>query len=1089
LHYDVLPKLQIARLSNAIFLFYQTYIMSKRILLFTCLLLLGVVSFAQTRTVKGKVTDENGTGISGVSVVSRGSKAGTQTDAGGNFTLTLAGDAKEILVSSVGFKTQTVSIVGKDNITVSLLRDVTSGEEVVVVGYATVKRKDLTGSVSSISSKDIKDNPLSSTAEALQGRLAGVQAVSSEGGPGADIVIRVRGGGSITQDNNPLYIVDGVQVENALSIIPPQDIASIDVLKDASTTAIYGARGANGVVIITTRAGRAGKTQVSYNGSFGARKLSKTMDVLSPYEFVRWQYERSRGSSADSSSFAQTYGTTWDTLSNYKNVTPINWQEEVFGRSAKFQSHNVSMNGGNAATSFNLSFTANREDGILLQSGYDRNVVNFKLDHKATEKLKIGMTARYIDQLIDGAGTTNSGTRATNRLRHTINYRPFEIPSPTGGIDDFDEAYYLASSGATNPIILTEAEYRKQTYKATYLSGYANYNILKNLSFRTTIGFENAKTETDLFYSKITSTARNAASLPVASIGTRDYYSITNSNTLQYNLNDFKGHHDISVLAGEELIDRRFSNQTVETRYFPADISPEKALANMGLGSAPSGSSQPLPTSFVAPPDRLFSLFGSVKYGYDDKYLASVNVRADRSSKFSSENGTLVFPSGSVAWRASKENFLKNIKWINDAKLRFGFGAVGNNRIDDLLYVQLYGVSGQYALNHSILPGFAPSALANPNLKWETNLTRNFGLDLAMFNNRVQFTMDVYKNTAKNLLLSVNIAPTLGYATQIQNIGSSSNRGVEFQVNVIPVTNKNFTWNSNFNISFNKNRVEGLGGVSQITRNSGWQGSDGVDDYLVKVGQPAGLMYGFVTDGFYGIDDFTYNATTATYTIKSGVPVNGVYGVPQPGMLKWKDLNGDGVITSDGDRQVIGNANPKYTGGWNNQFTYKNFDMSVFVNFVVGNDIYNANKIEWTDGAFANLNMLDIMKDRWTNINDQGQVVTDPTALAALNKNAKIWSPVRVQRWWLHSWAVEDGSYLRINNLTLGYTLPKNINSKIKMSSLRFYTTVNNLATITGYSGYDPDVTARRSDPLTPGVDFAAYPRARTWIFGLNVTF
>jgi TonB-linked SusC/RagA family outer membrane protein len=432
---------------------------------------------------------------------------------------------------------------------------------------------------------------------------------------------------------------------------------------------------------------------------------------------------------------------------------------------------------------------------------------------------------------------------------------------------------------------------------------------------------------------------------------------------------------------------------------------------------------------------------------------------------------------------------MENVSWISDGKLRFGYGAVGNDRISDLLYLQLYGVTGQYALNHSILPGLAPTALANPELRWEKNTTSNFGLDLSMFNNRIQFTMDIYKNTAKDLLLAVAIPPTTGYTSQIQNIGSTSNRGVEFQLNAIPISRKDFSWNSNFNISFNKNRVESLGGVDQITRNSGWQGSDGVDDYLVKVGEPIGLMYGFVTDGMYNIDDFDYNSTTGTYTIKTGVPVNGVYGIPQPGMLKWKDLNGDGVITADGDRKVIGNANPDFTGGWLNQVTYRNFDLSVFVNFVVGNDVYNANKLEWTDGAFPNLNMLDIMKTRWTNINDQGQVVTDPAELAKLNANATIWSPVRVQRWWLHSWAVEDGSYLRFNNVTLGYSLPKNILEKVKVSTFRVYATVNNLATITNYSGYDPDVTARRSDPLTPGVDFAAYPRARTWVFGVNLTF
>ncbi|MFT3980614.1 MAG: TonB-dependent receptor [Ferruginibacter sp.] len=1066
--------------------------MSKRILLFTCFILLSVISFAQTKTVKGKVTDDNGAALSGVNVTPKGSKQGTQTDGSGNFSITVPANTTTLNISYVGFTSKQVSIAGSDNISVSLERAITREDEVVVVGYQSVKRKDLTGSVSSVSAKDLKDVPLSNAAEALQGRLAGVQAISSEGAPGADIVIRVRGGGSITQDNNPLYIVDGVQVDNALSIIPPQDIASVDVLKDASTTAIYGARGANGVVIITTKSGRSGKTNITYNGSFGGRKLSKTMDVLSPYDFVVWQYERSRGSSADSASFAQTYGTTWDTLQNYKNVTPINWQEEVFGRNAQFQNHNLSVSGGNDKTSFNLSLTANREEGILLNSGYDRNVANFKIDHKATDKLKIGFVARYIDQTIDGAGTTNSGTRSTNRLRHTINYRPFELNnSATGGIDDFDENYYIASSGATNPILLTNAEYRKQTYKATYLNAYANYNILKNLSFRTTLGYESSKTETDQFYSKITSTARNYASLPVAMIGTRDYTSMMITNTLQYNLNNFKEHHDISLLAGQEMIDRRYTTNYIETRYFPADISAEKALANMGLGSVPTGStaSQPLPTSYVSAPDRIFSLFGRATYGYDDKYLATFNLRADRSSKFNSENGTLVFPSGSVAWRVSKEKFMENIKWIDDAKVRYGYGAVGNNRISDFLYLQLYGVSGQYALNHSIVPAFAPTALANPNLKWETNVTRNIGLDLSLLRNRIQFSMDIYKNTAKDLLLSVSIPPTLGYTSQIQNIGSASNRGVEFQLNTTPVVKKDFTWNSNFNISFNKNRVESLGGVNQLDKTSGWQGSDGVTDYLVKVGQPAGLMYGFVTDGFYKVEDFDYNATSQTYTIKPGIAYNSVYGTPQPGMLKWKDLDGDGVITADNDRKIIGNANPKFTGGWNNQFAYKGFDMSIFVNFVYGNDIYNANKIEWTDGAFLNLNMLNIMKDRWTNINAQGQVVTDPTELAALNANAKIWSPVRVQRWWLHSWAIEDGSYLRINNVTLGYTLPKSVTKKIRISSVRIYGTVNNLATITNYSGYDPDVSARRSDPLTPGVDFAAYPRSRTIVAGLNVTF
>ncbi len=1070
--------------------------MEKKIALSLMVMFCWVAAFTQARQVTGRVlSDSARQPVAGATVTLKGTGTSTSTNNEGAYSIAVPGTGATLVFTSIGFTTQEVSVGNRTSVDVTLSTSAGAAlADVVVVGYQAVRRRDLTGSVSSVSAKQIKDVPLASAAEAIQGRLAGVQVTSSEGAPGAEILIRVRGGGSITQDNSPLYIVDGVQVENALNVIAPQDIASVDVLKDASTTAIYGARGANGVILITTKSGRGGKTVVSYTGQLGFRQLPKTMDVMSPYDFVVWQYERSRGTAADEGTFARTYGTTWDTLQNYKNVPGINWQEEVFGRRAAFQNHNVSVSGGTAATNFSLSLTGNKEEGIQLETGFERYLVNFKLDHRISDKVRFGVNARYLDQDVLGIGTSNSGTRTTNRLRHAINYRPFEIPVAGGGVDEFDEAYFLASAGATNPVLLTQAEYRNQKTKATYLTGNLTITPIRNLTFRSVVGYDNTGIRQSQFYSKITNTARNAASLPVAMIGDQTNSSLNVSNTLQYSLNGYKEQHDISVLVGQEIVERKGSNTFIETRYLPADISAEKALANMGLSTPPSGQSNPFPSSNINPLDRIFSLFGRVNYSFDDRYLATFNLRADRSSKFPSENGTLIFPSGSVAWRISREAFMKDVTWLNEAKLRFGYGAVGNNRIGDLLYRQLYGVNGQYAFNHSIVPGFAPTALSNPNLRWEKNITRNLGLDLSVFKNRLQLTVDAYKNSANDLLLAVQIPATTGYNTQIQNIGSTSNRGIEFQLTAIPLQGKDFSWNSSLNISFNRNRVESLGGPLQITRNSGWQGSDGVDDYLVKVGQPVGLMYGFVTDGYYKVEDFNYNATTNSYTLKPGIAVNSNYGTPQPGMLKWKDIGGpngvpDGVVTADWDRQVIGNANPDFIGGWNNQFSYKGFDASIFVNFVVGNDIYNANKLEWTDGAFANLNTLDIMKNRFTNINAQGQVVTDPVALAKLNENATIWSPVRAQRWWLHSWAIEDGSYLRINNVTLGYTLPSAITNRVKISSLRMFATVNNLATITGYSGYDPDVTARRSDPLTPGVDFAAYPRSRTVVFGVNVNF
>lgn len=1065
--------------------------MKNKFLLF-CLLCFSLITYSQTRQVTGLVTKLNSSDtLTAVSVTVKGASTATSTNAEGRYTINVPARNNVVLVfSSVGFRSQEVNIGTNAVVDVSLVEESTTLNDVVVVGYASVRRRDLTGSVSSVNARQLKDVPLSSAAEAITGRLAGVQVTTAEGSPGADVVIRIRGGGSITQDNSPIYIVDGVQVENALRVLSPQDIASIDVLKDASTTAIYGARGANGVVIITTKSGRSGKTIVSYNGAIGYREIFKKMDVLNPYNFTVWQYERGRLN--NDTSFNRIYGSTWDTLNVYKDIEEINWQEEVFGRKAGYQNHNVSVSGGSGGTTFNLSLTANDEKGILLESGFSRKLVNFKIDHKASDKFRLGMTIRYIDQIIRGAGTTESGTRTTNRLRHSIQYRPFEIPT-VASVDEFDEEAFRLSAGLSNPILLNQAEYRRSYSKGINLSGYFNYTIIKDLNFRSTLGFDNTNARQDAFSGTITSLARNNASLPVVQVNSQEAKTINISNTLQYVKNNINDKHDFDLLLGQEIYETRGNSVGNEVRYFPAEISPENALARLSLGNPPAGSGfqQPNPTSNVAPVNRIFSLFGRLNYAYAKKILGSFTLRSDRSTKFSYDNGALVFPSGTIAWRFSQERFMENLGFINDAKLRIGYGTAGNNRIGDLLYLQLYTISNiQYALNHAILTGYGPQSLANPLLKWEKNISQNIGLDFSFLQNKVQLSVDAYYNKGNDLLLSVNIPPTSGYTQQIQNVGSTSNKGLEFQISAVPVQNRNFNWNSNFNLSFNKNRVESLGPIKQTTRSAGWQGSDGADDYLVKVGQPVGLMYGFTTDGWYKVDDFNYNTTTGLYTLKAGVPdATIISGTLRPGSLKIKDINGDGRITSDSDRSVIGRANPKFIGGWNNQFSYKNFDFSVFLNWVYGNDIYNANKIEWTDGSFPNLNVLGIMRERWRNVNEQGALVTDPAALAKLNENAKIWSPVNSNRFFLHSWAIEDGSFLRVNNITIGYTIPTSVLQRIRASAFRIYGTVNNLATFTNYTGYDPEVSTRRSDPLTPGVDFAGYPRTKTWVVGVNVSF
>ncbi|HRI79498.1 MAG TPA: SusC/RagA family TonB-linked outer membrane protein, partial [Cyclobacteriaceae bacterium] len=489
--------------------------------------------------------------------------------------------------------------------------------------------------------------------------------------------------------------------------------------------------------------------------------------------------------------------------------------------------------------------------------------------------------------------------------------------------------------------------------------------------------------------------------------------------------------------------------------------------------------------------------FGRAIFSHDDKYMGIVTMRADGSSKFAEGHQWGYFPSGSVAWRISNEKFFAGMRSkVSDLKLRFSMGQSGNNRIGDFLYLPQFALYPPYSINNTPVIGYGPvldsgnPVLANSNLQWETTISRNVGLDVSFLENRVNLTVDVYNNSVQDLLIRTPVPTSSGYQIQSQNVGSTSNSGVEIQLNGTAIQHQDFNWKVNFNISFNQNKIESLGRQNSFLFNSGWANNSPFD-YAVIVGQPTGTIWGLVNDGFYQVDDFDYNPTTQAYTLKAGIANDqGVTSiVPKPGVIKYKDLNGDGVV-NDNDRTSLGSANPTFFGGLNNQFTYKNFDLSIFINFQSGNKVLNANKLEFTSGYTTNSNLLSIMNNRFRNVNDEGLVVTDPDALKALNANATLWSPLlSASSFYVNSWAVEDGSFIRINNITLGYTLPASLLQKIKIQKLRVYTTANNLAVFTNYSGYDPDVNTRRATPITPGVDYSAYPRSRLYIIGLNVTF
>ena len=1077
--------------------------MKKVLLFFIGALCFTVLAQAQTRPVKGHVADKSGEPLPGVSIMLKNTTQGTSTDADGNFSINVPASGNPVLtVTYLGYKTIDVTVGSQSSLNITLEESSQMLEEVKVVniGYGNVARESLTGSVSSVGASQIKDIPLSSAAEAITGRLAGVNVTTTEGAPGADITIRVRGGGSITQDNSPLYIVDGVQIENALSILSPQEIKSIDVLKDAASTAIYGARGANGVVIITTKGGMDMKTQVTYNGYTGVRSITNKLDVMRPYDYVNYQYQAYNLNTDQQTrnGFRDRYG-RWEDLELYRDMPFTDWQEQVFGRDAVSQTHIIGVTGGDKKTSFNFNLNHSDEEGIMINSGFLRTLASLKLDHKVTDRFKVGFSARYSRQRVDGAGTSNTGTQSNNRLRNSVRFMPFIAPGMENIVDEFDPEF-ANSTNLVNPVLLANNELRHNYRNDVILNGNFSLDILKNLTFRSVIGINNTDRKDNRFNGLVTSVARQNNNQPTVNINNGETLTLTNSNTLNYKHTLNK--HRFDVLLGQEIYQAQSKNQAVNVKWLPVDITADEAFSAIHKATPPDGMIQDAPSTNWSE-HRLFSLFGRLNYNYEDRYLATFTLRRDGSSLFSEENRNAFFPSLALAWRVSEESFMEpSASWLSNLKLRLSYGTVGNNRIGVDLYKTMYGVNTNYsyAYGESITPGFAPLSLGNSDLKWETTVSRNLGLDFSVLNSRINGSVDLYLNNTKDLLLEARVPATSGYQTQLKNIGKTENKGLEIQLGGLVVQNSNFSYNTNFNLSFNRNKIVSLGlnsegkPLNSYLERAGWVSSQ-FEDFIVQVGAPIGQFYGYVTDGFYTVDDFDFNPTSNTYVLKAGIPNSGSVALgnrqPQPGDLKLKKLSdNDNMVIDGNDRTILGNAQPKFIGGMNHQFTYKDFDLSVFMNWSVGNKVYNANKIEFTTQyLYRDNNMLTEVNGRWKWFDENGVKVTDPDQLREMNKNTTMWTPPGGP-YFLHSYAIEDGSFLRISNLTLGYTLPKQLIDRTKIvSNLRVYATINNLWTITGYSGYDPEANTRRNNPLTPAVDYAAYPRSRYVLAGVNVTF
>jgi TonB-linked SusC/RagA family outer membrane protein len=1084
--------------------------------LLKAILLLGVIqcclspAFAQTPApifITGKVTGENGAALAGITITEKGTGNNTVSDTRGAFRIKVSKNNTALVFTAVNYTSQEVQASSADTVKVALVEKTKELDDVVVIGYATTSRKYLTGSVSSVGASQLKDIPTNSAIQALTGRLAGVNISTTEGGPGAAVTIKVRGGGSITQDNTPLYVVDGIQMEDALSNLSPQDIESVDVLKDAASTSIYGARGANGVVIITTKRGKAMKTVVAYNYFYGINQVAKKFDVMSPKDFIEYNWEKTRNTTADSVAFVSQYGNSWTGLDSIRNKPFVDWQDLTFGRNATTQTHNASITGGDRNTTFNISYTNNNEKSVMINSAYLRNLISLRFDHNVSDKFKVGLNLSYNEQVVTGGGTSANGNVTNNRLRNSVKYRPFLLFSNDPN-DAQDQAYfaYTNSSGyyLIDPIQFANATYRSNKNVNTAVSGYLNYAFTKYLSLRVTGGMNKNAGTSNSFDDYLTWNAvTNSAGQPIVNLTGSNSISFNENAVLTFNNSSFKSKfhkaNSINVLVGQEIYQLSANSQTDQVRYFPVGITPEKAFSQLSLGT-----SVPLFPTAADSKSRIVSFFSRVTYGYKNKYLATINVRADGSSKFAVDNQWGYFPSASVAWRVSNEDFFKKTEVLSDLKVRVSYGLAGNNRINDFLYTSLFRSNiSPYGLNNVLQPGYAINTLANPNLKWESTLSRNVGVDLGLFNNRITVSLDAYMNDTRDLLINVPIAANSGFTTQLQNVGGVRNQGLELQIAATPIANKNFKWNFNFNISNNHNEVTKLSRVSnRYFASSGWGAGN---EYLVQVGQPVGTIWGYVADGMYTLNDFDYNPANGAYILKAGVADNSAsVGMPAPGTKKLKDLTGDGKVDIN-DQTIIGNAQPKFTGGFNNQFTYKNFDLSVFVNFVLGNKILNGDKVEFSNAyAGSASNLTAIMNDRWKTIDANGVAQqwaitvagkavpagAAPDVLAKLNQNANIWQPIKGGNYLeLDSWAVEDGSFLRVNNITLGYNVPLRSLVKTGSTSLRVYCTVNNLAVLTNYTGLDPEVSTKNANYVTPGVDSSPYPRSRSFIIGANVKF
>ena len=1131
-----------------------------RSMMLSALLLAGMA--VQARVVSGTVKDQTGETVISASVVVKGTTLGTVTDFDGNYSIDVPADAKVLIFSYIGMKTQEIAITG-DVINVVLSEDNAVLEEVVVTGYGTTKKRDVVTSVASVSADQLKDVPVASASEALQGKLAGVTVTTTEGSPDADVKIRVRGGTSLTQSNDPLYIVDGMPV-SSISDIAPSDIASMDVLKDAAATAIYGAQGANGVIIITTKDADSDDDKmvfhVDYSGFVGWKKIAKKYDVMDPREFALMQYEwasmKYNTTDPGNSDLRGQFFAYFDKLYNdtkYKSPTEIettpistllneyadpsqhefiDWQDQTFGRTGFNSNQSVSLSGGNKNANFTLSYNRIDDKAIMEQSNYTRNNISGKAKFKPFKNFTIGFTTRYTSTAVLGSGSNavkDNGSATESRLRNCVVYTPTTLLTKDDGSGaDEDETF----GSLYDPITTIRDNYKLKMDKKWNIQGYMSYKFAKHFTARVDLGYESRHIRTDRYYGPTTYYARNTGRPGIApgtaQIQVLDEYTstLTNHNTLEWK-QSFSD-HNVSVLVGEETIIRKGENRLENGFGYKGSYDVLNGEIFNYLGQAAYSEFN----NYVYPRDNMLSFLARANYDYKGRYYLTATFRADCSTRFAKGHQWGYFPSGAVAWRMSDEEWMEGASsWLSNLKMRLSIGMAGNNNVDlgylhpDFLSQQMtYFDMGQGTSNILVVGGSEKIA-SNPNLKWETTITRDFGIDYGFFNERLTGTIDLYWNTTKDLIIRQNMPAR--YNFQYQNIGSTRNMGMEFSIKgvILDHRSKSLSYNLTVdaNISFNKTRVQDLGNMSSMLAQTSCFGSSEyltTAEFLLEVGQPVGNVLGYETDGYYTAADFqTYVPSTHAWGVAPGIPTYGdgfLTNAPVPGSIKFKDQNGDSKI-DEKDKVILGNTVPTHSGGFNINFNiggdkWGKFDLAANFTFAFGHKILNLSKMEYTT-VTEKTKMRNLISDmafnnRYSLYSSDGVYMPDVYATSALmmgdayaafasqldqmniDKGANIHSPI-MSHYVVTDQHMEDGSFLRLNQLTLGYSLPKVWMEKTKViNNIRVYVQGSNLFCATKYTGLDPEVDTRSSkNPLTPGVDFSAYPKSRGINIGMNIQF